>query len=739
MNGLTIKEAAEVLDVTPATLRNWDRSGKLKPFRDPQNGYRLYSVAEVQSLLKDRNPSRTGKVSVQAPLLEVAESREAVGDEKSLRRLVRKMSAAFRDSEGGGLLERFEEVSKLLYCKMYDERQAKSVKGYEPRFRSALSTNAETVHAAVSELYKEAAALLPEIATNGRGVLSDDKRAVAKVVELLQDVDLGKIPTDVKGSVYEELIRNTFEKNDNQQFFTPRNVVDFMVDFISPEAQQIVCDPACGSGGFLITTAERFADDQEPTLVGLEIDRRMAWVAQMNMIMHGAGRGTVHHLSGGGALALSPEVNALIADGSLDVIITNPPFGSDFDEDDLQKYRLGKGKNSRRRGVLFIERCVGWLRPGGRMAIIIDDSVLNGLSNEDARRFVLETCVIEAVVSLPDVTFMPYATAKASILFLRKRTSEDEPQTDIFMADVAQVGRKPNGDPLYLNERDRAGNLVLNSDLPHVAEIWKRYRRFGRDVLEAETPRIFLCPSKRFHEQSVDRIDVQFHHPSREVAEMTLSRSAYPTPKLIDLVVERNESVIPSIADPDEVWRYIGLANIEAGNGEYEIVTTSGSHLKSAVRRFKPGNILFSKLRPELRKCVLIPDGEDDGFVSSECFVFSVAGGPSTPQRGEFRGQYEVDKEYLAFMLRSDIVFGQLVYQVTGVGRPRVNKATVLNLRIPLPPLAAQREIMAAHTLSRGQYLDYKKRSETMLREGNEALQAAYDFAVEKLCPAATL
>src|SRR5690606_34907868 len=104
------------------------------------------------------------------------------------------------------------------------------------------------------------------------------------------------------------------------------------------------------------------------------------------------------------------------------LILTNPPFGSDLtDRRALAGFRTGRGRNSRRRGVLFVERCIDLLAPDGRLVIVVDDSVLNSSSNRDLRQIIRQETVVEAVISLPDVTFMPYSTAKCSILVLRKR------------------------------------------------------------------------------------------------------------------------------------------------------------------------------------------------------------------------------------------------------------------------------------------------------------------------------
>ncbi len=758
---LTIKEAAELLGVTPTTLRNWDRSGKLIARRDPVNDYRLYAVEDISQFLGERSRAYTNALDtipiqpVLFPLTSSPSNTKGPLDTRSLRLLVRQMSTAFRDSMGGSLLERFEEISKLLYCKLYDERQSQVSGNYKPCFRHQHSDSLDETYLRTTKLYRDAIKLLPDILTEGYQKLSNDRKAIVRIVEILQDVSLINIPVDVKGTVYEELIRNTFEKSDNQQFFTPRPVVEFMVQFLNPQYDQILCDPACGSGGFLIEASKyihRILGEQTPEnrtaylsnhIIGLEIDKRMAWVTQMNLIMHGDGHGNIHHLNAGGSLGFSDYIDRLIQPASLDLILTNPPFGSDFsDANHLAKYQLGRGRSSRRRGILFIERCVGWLKRGGRLGIIIEDSVLNGASNSDVRDLTLKHCIVEAVISLPDVTFMPYSSAKTSILFLCKHPNARKVQPPIFMANVDHVGRKPNGDPLYTAGRDENGRSLLQNELPNVIDAWQTYVAKDENAIAHLSPKIYICPPDRFQNGSGTRLDVQFYHPSRKVAENTLRRSIYPTPKLAELVVVRNVTVVPKTRDPDEVWHYIGLGNITAETGEYTLSSIMGSQIKSAVRLFHAGDILFSKLRPELRKCVLIRADEDEGFASSECLVFcTLADAIRDPllhnaayQRNLIQ-QHQVDREYLAFILRSDIVFGQLIYQITGVGRPRVSQSAILGLRIPVPPLSIQHEIVTGYKIAWKHYLECRKRSTVALREGDTALKTAYTHTCERLCP----
>lgn len=200
---LTIKEAAELLGVTPTTLRNWDRSGKLIARRDPVNDYRLYAVEDISQFLGERSGVYTNALDttpiqpVLFPLTAYASNTKGPLDTRSLRLLVRQMSAAFRDSMGGSLLERFEEISKLLYCKLYDERQSQISGNYKSCFRHQHSDSLDETYLRTTKLYRDAIKLLPDILTEGYQKLSNDRKAIVRIVEILQDVSLINIPADV--------------------------------------------------------------------------------------------------------------------------------------------------------------------------------------------------------------------------------------------------------------------------------------------------------------------------------------------------------------------------------------------------------------------------------------------------------------------------------------------------------------------------------------------------------------
>ncbi len=448
--------------------------------------------------------------------------------------------------------------------------------------------------------------------------------------------------------------------------------------------------------------------------MGFEIDKRLAWVAGTNLSLHDAKSFNVEHLTGSGSL--SADVKQWYE--KMDVILTNPPFGSDLnDQKALSEMVLGHGRNSRRRGVLFIERCLDYLKPGGVLGIIIDEGALNGPSNVDVRKLILEKADLFAVVSLPETTFMPYASVKTSILFMQKKGASARNRIHAgktFYAQADTVGRKPNGEPLF-RANASTGRQELDSDLPDILQMWRANLDGPRDD-RGYWARLPDLENGDFLGDGL-RLDAAYHHPSRIEAMRTLQGSPYPLLSLGEICGLRNEAVVPARSLQEEDILYIGLANIEARSGRCSPVVVSGAGLKSSVKRFVSGDILFAKMRPELRKVCLVSGDFEEGFASSECLVL-------VPKRGEAAGPYVMLPELIALLLRSDLVYGQIVHQVTGIGRPRLNKSAVMSVHLPVPGLRDQQRL-----------LDLYQRSETAARalvvESMESLKRSEEIMVD--------
>lgn len=355
-----------------------------------------------------------------------------------------------------------------------------------------------------------------------------------QIVKELQVYNLSTTSDDVKGIAFEQFLGRTF-RGELGQFFTPRTIVDFMVSVLDPQEGEYVCDPCCGSGGFLIRAFEYvrehienevevrkedvkkslFTDDysklpkkeQEKIdqkvidafnkmnyeldinnpmgrlrslsfdcIYGTDANPRMARTAKMNMIMHGDGHGGVHHHDG------LLNVNG-IWEGRFDIILTNPPFGARIDKElkiteadrftDIEKIkayekRYGKenydnalkqvndhinqpildlfqiGKFSGLTEVLFIERCLNLLKPGGRMGIVLPEGVLNNTNLQKVRDFVESKAKILLIVSIPQDVFMAAgATVKPSLLFFKKFTEDEaEEYNRIYIQALHEVEAK---------------------------------------------------------------------------------------------------------------------------------------------------------------------------------------------------------------------------------------------------------------------------------------------------------
>lgn len=661
--------------------------------------------------------------------------RSALTDERDLKLLIQQMNRILRDSAGGGLMERFEAISKLLLTKIVDEREAAGTwpdtpKKEQPELAVPNGDVDRVLYERARAIWQRTVSAHPRVFRGARGRFPTDVHGVAKIVRLLSPISLSATPNDIKGGAYEEILRNTFEKNENQQFFTPRHVVDFIVEMCAPTDDLSVCDPAAGSGGFLVGVLTYVAHNGgdlrrlSTQMRGAEIDDRMAWVARINMLMHGGDATAVRHLTGAGSLAPVNRLEEDLPIASFDLILTNPPFGSDMsDAAALGALQTGHGRQSRRRGVLFLERCLDLLKPGGRVAIILDDSVLNLPGNADVRAILRDRAIVEAVVSLPDVTFMPYSTAKSSILVVRRRTKNLR-QGAVLMADVENVGTRPNGDPLYGDDVDANGQRIVLSDLPRVLQLWKGFKAGQRADASWNETMVFHADIDEYQsEPDGDRLDVYYYHPLRRATDQRLRSSAYPLIPLNDVVEIDSTSVSPAEEFGDAVIRWIGLGDIAAGTGEYEVKELVGDRVKSNSHIFRPGDVLHSRLRPRLRKTVLIPPDSDGGVCSGELLVLRLKHG----------AENELAAEYLAYLLRTDLVFGQVIYRITGIGRPRVSADTIRRLLIPLPPLETQSSLIKWIKEAEGRAAGLRVEARRLENEAVRTIHDSIDRALDEL------
>ena len=359
--------------------------------------------------------------------------------------------------QGGKLAptDAFDELSKILFIKIRDEKKARH-EGEPYDFQIKTRETSKSVADRIKGLYQEAKTRDPEVFTEDVKV---DDSPLFSVVNHLQGINLNKTDLDVKGVAFERFLGSYF-KGDMGQYFTPRELVEFIIKMVEPDHEERILDPACGSGGFLLYAMEHiqkeaseFYDEGSPEhrshwhdfardrLFGIEVNDAIARVAKMNMILHDDGHSNV---IGNDALINFDKFydqNRGFEKESFDIILTNPPFGANIKKEEkpyLDDYELGKGKNSQRTEILFLERCFDFLKwETGRLAIVLPDGILNNSSLQYVRDYIEQHYEILAVVSLPQIAFRYYeAGVKPSILFLRKFSEEEY---SLYQANIHRI------------------------------------------------------------------------------------------------------------------------------------------------------------------------------------------------------------------------------------------------------------------------------------------------------------
>ena len=420
--------------------------------------------------------------------------------------------------QGGRLTptDAFDELAKILFIKIRDEKKARR-NGQAYDFQIKTHETPKSVANRIKRLYREAKVQDPEVFTED---IEIDENRLFSVVNHLQGISLNQTDLDVKGVAFERFLGNFF-KGETGQYFTPREVVEFMVDMVTPHHEELILDPACGSGGFLLHamdyirkqasefhtegTPEHYThwhDFAKDRLFGIEVNDSIARVAKMNMIIHDDGHSNV--ISNDALVDFDTLYNQHrgFEKERFDVILTNPPFGADIKQSELpylENYELGKGKTSRKTEILFLERCFDFLKwETGKLSIILPDGILTNSSLQDVRDYIERHFQILAVVSLPQIAFSHYgAGVKTSILFLRKFS---EQEYERYQAAINRITEK--NETIYMPKitalEDERQTLIARGSPAQVA-ITETYRpRFKAilDNIESLNQRLNKTPSK---------------------------------------------------------------------------------------------------------------------------------------------------------------------------------------------------------------------------------------------------
>lgn len=503
-------------NATGATMGVWTNGQQISYYhrKDPNYFEDIPNIPKANQKLKDLLTERW-------TIDDLVSKDKLISEKKSLKGLIEEMEDEVLANAG---VDVFEEVFKLIYTKLYDEMESGRDHSRTLEFRNYGDTD-DDLKATIQSLFDKAKNKWP-------GVFGKDEKItltpshLAVCVSSLQDVKLFNSNLDVVDDAFEYLMSKS-QKGEKGQFFTPRYVIDMCVKMLNPQKEEKMIDTAAGSCGFPVHTlfyvwksilkekgikqSHLFTTEKKPpecedyvkqNVFAIDFDEKTVRVARTLNLIAGDGRTNVMHLNtldyerwddvtkdedwqdiyfdgwkGLRALRATKNENR---DFNFDLVMANPPFAGDIKESriiakyDLGKNAKGKYQSKVGRDILFIERNLSFLKPGGRMAIVLPQGRFNNANDKYIRTYITERCRILAVVGLHGNVFKPHTGTKTSVLFVQKwddalcPKKEDYP---IFFATMQKPSKDNSGDKIYRTNPDGSymldtnGHLIVDHDL----------------------------------------------------------------------------------------------------------------------------------------------------------------------------------------------------------------------------------------------------------------------------------
>ncbi len=385
-------------------------------------------------------------------------------------------------------------IINLLLCKIYDEKNKKEneIVGFGNR----PNEDPKTFYLRISNLFELVKKKYPDIIENDE-IIEIESHDLSCIVSKIENYTLLEADRDVFADAFEEFIGTAFRGGEGQ-FFTPRNIVQMMIDVLQPQSGERIVDPACGSGGFLSYILRELIKNKISgyLLTGIEKDLFLSKLAKIYLALLGQDD---YHIFCENSLdkpeKWGRETKELIQLNSFDLILTNPPFGARIPvvgTQLLKQYELGyywkknqtkwhqtkKLRTRRPPQILFIERIIQLLKNGGRAAIILPEGIFGNPSDRHIWDYIRKHASVIGVVSLSQETFQPSTHIKTSVVFFEKKIKS---RTSVFMAIADAVGHNKNGKEIYIKKNDGSfvtdgrGNNILDDDTPAIAVNFKKH------------------------------------------------------------------------------------------------------------------------------------------------------------------------------------------------------------------------------------------------------------------------
>ena len=589
-----------------------------------------------------------------------------------------------------------EEFVKILFIKIFDENERLNQFSISTEEWNELKSGK-----AILSITERISIIFEQTKRAYQDIFDTDDRirispiALGFTINKLQGISLLNSAQDAKGLAFQKFLSH-HEKDGRGQFFTPEPVIDFCVAMMQPKPNETIIDPACGSGGFLMSALKylqkNYTDLDTHNIVsnnlfGSDINKSIARIAKMKLLLEANGKTNVlctNSLEDLDSLKLS-----LAHSEGFDLVLANPPFGAKITNTSmLSKFDLGykwthnnneyyKTKSvypNQNAEILFIERCLQLLKEGGRMAIVLPNGNFENPSLEYLRYYIKLKAKILAIINLPQETFIPFGTGvKTSLLFLEKDTPNKVRQYPIFFGRVTKLGYQgnKNGTPSY--QKDKFGQIIKNNlGEPLLdedfSEIVDAYKEFLKDI-KIEKENSF---SINYNELN-GRFDYDFYSPeNRKMLTKLDTGKSVRLGDICDIIKVKSKK----LKDPNQAVEYVELSDINTHS--YEIINSTTYQVYE----------LPSRASYEIQKGDIITAiaGNSVGTRKHATALVTTDFEGSICTNG-FRvlRNFKIDYYYLLYFLKSEIFLKQMFMYRTGAAIPNVSDTDLANTLINLP------------------------------------------------------
>lgn len=604
-------------------------------------------------------------------------------------------------NDGLSTQQTLEEFVKILFLRVYDENNSSNLFYIAPKEWEELNNGK------VSKSFSDRIFKLFELTKRDFSELfdSDDRIRLSNIalgfsINKLYNLSLLNSSSDAKGLAFQKFLSH-HEKDSNGQFFTPEPVIEFCINFIQPNPNQTIIDPACGSGGFLISSfnflkknfpnfdSQKYISEK---LFGIDINRSIARIAKMKLLLENNVATNIkcsNSLEDIDILKLS-----LNNKDGFDFVLTNPPFGAKINNSSLlSHYDLGykwinkngfyKTKSiqlNQSVEILFIERCLQLLKEGGRMGIVLPNGNLENPSSQYLRYFIQTKAKIIAIINLPQETFIPYGTGvKTSILFLEKNSKVNN--YSIFFSKVKKLGYQgnKNGTPIY--KKDQFGNTLkgLNSE-PILDEdfsiVLNQYRNYiNGNKLDDDNS--FSINSNKLN----GRLDFDFYSPeNRKFIGKFNKLNSVRLGEICEILKIKSKK----LKNTNQLVEYVELSDINTHS--FEIINSSTYLVHELPSRasyeLKKGDIITAiagnSVGTKKHATAFVTEDYEEAICTNGFRVLR---------------NFKIDQYYLLYYLKTEFFLKQMNIFRTGAAIPNVSDIDLYNILIYLPKEDIQKQI----------------------------------------------